>query len=117
MDEASPMIPRWYRERTRLPVKEMQTWGLIPGSERAPGEIATYSSILSEKSHGHWSSAGFSPWDLKDMDITEQASFAFMKAYLKMDPVISSVELVIWCGRKLPCNSSFPILSGTGIRY
>ena len=51
--------------------------GLIPGSGRSPGEgngnPLQYSSL--EKSHGQRSQAGYSPWDCKESDMTEQLNY------------------------------------------
>ena len=35
-------------------------------------EMATHSSILARKSHGQWGMSGYSPWGLKDLDMTKQ---------------------------------------------
>ena len=34
-------------------------------------EMATHSSILAQKSHGWRSLAGYSPWGLEELDVTE----------------------------------------------
>ena len=45
--------------------------GLIPGSGRPlEKEMATYSSTLPGKSHGLRSLVGYSPWGLKEPDVT-----------------------------------------------
>ena len=36
--------------------------------------MATHFTILPKKSHGHSSLAGYSPWDCKELDMTEQLS-------------------------------------------
>ena len=37
-------------------------------------EMATHSGILLEQSHGQRSLEGYSPWGLKELDMTEQLS-------------------------------------------
>ena len=51
--------------------------GLIPGSERSPGEGNgnPLQYLLPEKFHGQRSLVGYSPWDCKESDITEQLHF------------------------------------------
>ena len=50
--------------------------GLIPGSGRSPGgghgNPLQYSCL--ENPHGQRSLAGYSPWDYKESDMTEQAT-------------------------------------------
>ena len=50
--------------------------GSIPGSERFPGEenCNPFQYSLPGESHGERSLAGYSPWDCKELDMTEQAS-------------------------------------------
>ena len=49
--------------------------GLIPGSERSPGEGSdNHSSVLAGKSHGGRSLAGYSPWGRKELDTKEMAT-------------------------------------------
>ena len=49
-------------------------WGLIPGLERFSWrrEWLPTPIFLSGKFHGQGSLAGYSPWDLKDLDMTER---------------------------------------------
>ena len=45
--------------------------GLIPGSERSPGEgKVTYSSILAWRTHGQRSLVGYRPWGHKESNMT-----------------------------------------------
>ena len=47
--------------------------GAIPGSGRSPGEgNGSPPVFLPRKSHGQRSLVGFSPWDHKESDMTEQ---------------------------------------------
>ena len=53
----------------------LQCWrpGFDPWVGRSPGEgHATHSSIVAGKPHGQRSLVGYSPWDCKEMDTTEQ---------------------------------------------
>ena len=45
--------------------------GLIPGSQRSPGEGNGYPLQLPGKSHGQRSLAGHSPWGRKESGTTE----------------------------------------------
>ena len=58
--------------------QEMQeTQVLSPGQEYPQEkEMATTPVFLSEKSHGQRSQAGYSPWDHKELDTTEQLSMS-----------------------------------------
>ena len=51
---------------------------LIPGLGRSlEEEIGTHSSILAWKIHGQRSLAGYSPWDCRELDMTERARTCF----------------------------------------
>ena len=52
-------------------MQETQVWSLGP-EDPIEKEMATHSSILAGKSHGQRSLAGYSPWDCKESDMTEQ---------------------------------------------
>ena len=48
--------------------------GLIPGSERSPGEgMTAHSSILAGESRGQRRLVGYDSWGLKESDTTEAA--------------------------------------------
>ena len=49
----------------------VQSWGQENALEKG---IATHSSTLAWESHGQRSLAGYSPWDCKELDTTEQLS-------------------------------------------
>ena len=52
-----------------------ETWGLIPGSGRSPGEKNGWlptAVFLPEEFHGQRSLAGFSPQGCTELDMTEQ---------------------------------------------
>ena len=52
----------------------MQEMWVQPLGQEDPLEkdMATHSSILARKSYGQWGMAGYSPWGLKDLDMTKQ---------------------------------------------
>ena len=67
----------YIRFRRWLSVKESTCnagdMGSIPGSGRLlEEEMATHSSILAWRIQGQRSLTGFSPWGLKEPDVTEQ---------------------------------------------
>ena len=41
-------------------------------------EMTTHSSILAWKSHGQWNLVNYSPWGLKELNMTEQLHFHFL---------------------------------------
>ena len=57
--------------------------GLIPGSGRSPGEG---NSCLEKKFHVQRSLAGYSPWDCKELDISEQLTHTRTR-----------IREIIWC--------------------
>ena len=74
-------LPWWLRGKASA--CNAEDLGLIHGSGRSPGGMATHSSILAWKIHGQRSLAGYSPWDRKESDTTEQRHFtsAFTKGF------------------------------------
>ena len=55
-----------------LPAMNDGDLGLIPGSGSFPGEGNGYTPVcLSGESHGQRSLEGYSPWDCKELDMTE----------------------------------------------
>ena len=90
MDEASPVIRRWCRgKEPACQCRKCKRPGFDPWVRKSPCRRKEQPTpvFFPGKSHGHWSLVGFSPWGLKGLDTTEHASFTFMKAYLKMDPL------------------------------
>ena len=57
--------------KTLLAMQESQVQSLS-GDDSLEKETAIYSSILPGESHGQRSLAGYSPWDCKELDMTEQ---------------------------------------------
>ena len=47
-----------------------EIWGLTPGLRRSPGEGNPV--FLPGEFHRQWSLAGYSPWDHKELDVTER---------------------------------------------
>ena len=56
--------------------------GSIPGSGRSPGEGNP--AFLPEEFHGQKSLAGYSPWDCKESDMTEQLTLLTLATTLKV---------------------------------
>ena len=58
-----------------LPVQERQEIRVLSLGQKDPleEEIATHASILSRKSYGQMSLAGYSLWGCKELDMTEYA--------------------------------------------
>ena len=54
---------------------------LIPGSERYPGE-GNGNPLQCGKSHGWRSLVGYSPWGLKESDMTERLSLSLSLSFL-----------------------------------
>ena len=68
--------------------------GLIPGGEDLlEKEMATHSRFLLGKLHGQRSLAGYSPWDLKELDTTEQLTLYSSKKY--RTDLEKSIEYII----------------------
>ena len=57
--------------------------GLIPGSGRSPGE-GNGNPLLPGKPHGQRSLVGYSPWGCKELDMTEQLHFHFLKSQVAL---------------------------------
>ena len=57
----------------------LERLGLIPGSRRSPGEGNGQPTpvFLPRESHGWRSLVGYSPWGLKESDMTERLHFHF----------------------------------------
>ena len=57
--------------------------GLIPGLGRFPGEGhgTTHSCVLSGESHGQRSLMCYSPWDCKELDMTERLTLSLHFIY------------------------------------
>ena len=56
--------------------------GLIPGSESSPGEgYGNTPVFLPEKSHGQRSLVGYSPWGLKESDMTSGLAHEHIKLH------------------------------------
>ena len=51
--------------------------GLIPGLGRSPGEGDGTPVLLPGEFHGQRTLVGYSPWDLKESDMTEQLILSF----------------------------------------
>ena len=54
-----------------------------PGSRlgRSPGEGDSHSSILAWRIPGLRSLVGYSPWGCKELDMTEQLAFSFLRQF------------------------------------
>ena len=69
--------------------------GAIPGLGRSPGEgngkpfpIKNKNPVfLPGKPHGRRSLVGYSPWDRKELDITEQLHFSFQVFFLPLNEI------------------------------
>ena len=51
--------------------------GSIPGPGRSSGEGNGYPVFLPGEFHGQGSLVGYSPWSLKELDMTEQLTLSF----------------------------------------
>ena len=69
-----PLPPKIYLKDSKESAHNSGDPGLIPGWGRYPGEgngyLHQYSCL--GKSHGQRSLVSYSPWDLKESDMTEQ---------------------------------------------
>ena len=65
-----------------LPVQERQEIRVLSLGQKDPleEEIATHASILSRKSYGQMSLAGYSLWGCKELDMTEYACMHAVKS-------------------------------------
>ena len=74
-------IPRWLCGKESASAGEAGNTGSILGQkDPLEEEIATHASILSRKSYGQMSLAGYSLWGCKELDMTEYACMHAVKS-------------------------------------
>ena len=82
--------------------------GLIPGSGRSPGEGNGYPVQYSclENPHGQRSLAGYSPWDRKEWDMTEQLTLSLSNPSLLVITTARSRKAFTHAEQKFSCTGS-----------